>query len=51
MLESRVLFARPFELPARPFFALRQKERYRSKAADALREVISNDEDQRDRAI
>lgn len=39
-LRSRTLFALPFDLPTRAFFALRQKERYRSKAADALVEVI-----------
>jgi len=39
-LESRALFALPFDLAQRPFFGLRQKERYRSKAADALLEVI-----------
>ncbi|MGN6374920.1 MAG: LysR family transcriptional regulator [Sphingomonas sp.] len=41
-LERRSLFALPFELPARPFFGLRQKERYRSKAADALLDVIKD---------
>lgn len=40
LLESRALFALPFTLAARPFHALRQKERYRSKAADALLEAI-----------
>ncbi len=39
-VEARALFALPFELPARPFFGLRQKERYRSKAADALLDVM-----------
>lgn len=34
------LYALPFELPNRPFFALRHKERYRSKAADALLDTI-----------
>jgi len=39
-LSTGVLHHLPFELPARPFFALRHKERYRSKAADALLEMI-----------
>ena len=39
-LESQALHALPFHLPERPYFAIRQKERYRSKAADALLEVI-----------
>jgi DNA-binding transcriptional LysR family regulator len=39
-VEARMLAVLPFELPARPFFGLRQKERYRSKAADALLDVI-----------
>ena len=36
------LFARPFDLAERPFFGLRHKERYRSKAADALLAVIKD---------
>ena len=51
MLENRSLFALPFDLPARPFFGLRQKERYRSKAADALLEVIKNHDAQPDWVI
>lgn len=39
-IEARALFALPFDLAERPFFGLRHKERYRSKAADALIEVI-----------
>jgi len=39
-IEARALFALPFNLPERWYFGLRQKERYRSKAADALLEVI-----------
>jgi len=39
-IEARALYALPFELPARPFYGLRQKERYRSRAADALLDVI-----------
>ena len=35
-----ILHALPFELPVRPFFGLRHKERYRSKAADALLDMI-----------
>lgn len=35
-----ILHALPFELPDRPFFGLRHKERYRSKAADALLDMI-----------
>ncbi len=38
-VEARALFALPFDLAERPFYGLRQKERYRSKAADALLEV------------
>jgi DNA-binding transcriptional LysR family regulator len=34
------LAALPFALPERSFFGLRQKERYRSKAADALLDMI-----------
>tara|TARA_B100000678_G_scaffold158690_1_gene132608 strand:+ start:683 stop:1573 length:891 start_codon:yes stop_codon:yes gene_type:complete len=50
-LDSRELVALQLSLPARPFFALRQKERYRSKAADALLEVIQNFEAQSDWVI
>lgn len=39
-LSTGVLHALPFECPARPFFALRHKERYRSKPADALLDLI-----------
>lgn len=39
-IEARMLHVLPFALSARPFFGLRQKERYRSKAADALLEAI-----------
>ncbi len=39
-LSTGVLHSLPFELPVRPFFALRHKERYRSKAVDALLELI-----------
>jgi len=39
-LRARALSALPFESPGRPFFGLRQKERYRSKSAEALLDVI-----------
>lgn len=51
MLEHRSLFALHFDLPARPFFGLRQKERYRSKAADALLEAIKSHHAQPDLVI
>jgi len=35
-LRSNVLRRVPIDLPARPFFVVRHRERYRSKAADAL---------------
>ncbi len=40
-VETHALQVLPFHLPERPFFGIRQKERYRSKAADALLEVIA----------
>jgi DNA-binding transcriptional LysR family regulator len=39
-IKARTLSALPFAGAERPFFGLRQKERYRSKGADALLEVI-----------
>jgi DNA-binding transcriptional LysR family regulator len=39
-LDARQLSSLPFDLPERRFYALRQKERYRSKAADALLDVM-----------
>lgn len=42
LLEARALFALPLALPPRLFHGLRQKERYRSKAADALLEAIES---------
>jgi DNA-binding transcriptional LysR family regulator len=42
--ESGTLVALPFDLPNRSFFGLRHKERYRSKAADALLDVIAASE-------
>ena len=47
-LAARSLHALPFHLPRRPFFGLRQKERYRSKAADALLDIIRDHEAQPD---
>lgn len=40
-LASGKLNAAPFDLGPRTFFGLRHKERYRSKAADALLQIIS----------
>lgn len=39
-LNNGALHTLPLKFQARPFFALRHKERYRSKAADALLELI-----------
>jgi DNA-binding transcriptional LysR family regulator len=39
-LAAHALIELAFDLPARPFFGIRQKERYRSKAADALLDII-----------
>lgn len=39
-LSAGVIHPLPLALPVRPFFALRHKERYRSKAADALLKLI-----------
>lgn len=39
-LAAGTLHAAPIELPRRPFHALRHKERYRGKAADALLDLI-----------
>lgn len=39
-IETRALFRLPLDLPARPYFGIRQKERYRSKAGDALLQLI-----------
>jgi len=50
-LESGALSALPCDLPARPFFAMRHKERYRSKAAEALLEVIAGYEESVDWVI
>lgn len=50
-LATGALHALPFHLPERPFFGIRQKERYRSKAADALLEVIRDHDAQGDWVI
>lgn len=50
-LGMRALCELPFALPARPFSGLRQKERYRSKAADALLEAIRSYDAQHDWVI
>lgn len=41
----------PFDLPVRPFFALRHKERYRARAAEALLEAIAGYEESTDWVI
>ncbi len=51
LLETRALFALPFALPPRLFHGLRQKERYRSKAADALLDAIKSFDAQPDWVI
>ncbi|GHD00839.1 LysR family transcriptional regulator [Novosphingobium pokkalii] len=51
LLEARALFALPLALPPRPFHGLRQKERYRSKAADALLDTIKSFDAQPDWVI
>ncbi len=40
-LETGTLYSIPFELPDRPFFTLLYKERYRSKAVEALLDLIN----------
>lgn len=50
-IESGALSALPFDLPTRPFYGLRQKERYRSKAADALLDTIKAHNDNLDWVI
>lgn len=40
-VQGRLLHVLPFDMPERPFFALRHKERYRSKAAQALLDAIA----------
>jgi DNA-binding transcriptional LysR family regulator len=39
-VEAGTLYKAPIEFEPRPFFGLRHKERYRTKAADALLEMI-----------
>lgn len=51
LLATRALIALPFALPPRAFHALRQKERYRSKAADALIAAIRDFDVQADWVI
>lgn len=41
-LAAGTLAALPFDLGPRPFYGLRHKERYRSKAADALLDLIAD---------
>ena len=41
LVELGRLYPLPVALPARPFYALRHKERYRSRAADTLLETIA----------
>lgn len=41
-IRASTLHAGPIEFGPRPFFGLRHKERYRTKAADALLELISS---------
>jgi DNA-binding transcriptional LysR family regulator len=41
-LAAGTLHALPFDLGTRPFYGLRHKERYRSKAADALLALMNN---------
>jgi DNA-binding transcriptional LysR family regulator len=50
-LQSGTLTPIPCDLPARPFYALRHKERYRAKAAEALLEVIAGYEESLDWVI
>ena len=39
-IDAKTLHAAPIEFGARPFYGLRHKERYRSKAADALLDML-----------
>ena len=39
-LQAGTLSELPFAVPDRPFHALRHKERYRTRAADALTDLI-----------
>lgn len=41
-LNAGDLYELPFKLPERPFHALRHKERYRTRAADALTDLIKD---------
>jgi DNA-binding transcriptional LysR family regulator len=42
LIAAGVIVAASFDIPPRPFFGLRHKERYRSKAADALVQLIES---------
>ena len=44
LIAAGTVSAAAFDIPPRPFFGLRHKERYRSKAAEALLELIANRE-------
>ncbi|WP_420383737.1 LysR substrate-binding domain-containing protein [Novosphingobium sp.] len=50
-LHSGSISAPACDLPARPFFAMRHKERYRGKAAEALLDVIASYEESVDWVI
>ncbi|QJU60254.1 LysR family transcriptional regulator [Sphingomonas sp. AP4-R1] len=39
-IDAKILHAAPIEFGTRPFYGLRHKERYRSKAADALLDML-----------
>jgi DNA-binding transcriptional LysR family regulator len=42
-LQLGIMRRLPFDLPQRPFHVLRHRERYRSRAADALLEIIETE--------
>jgi len=50
-MQSGAVCALACDLPARPFFAMRHKERYRGKAAEALLDVIAGYEESVDWVI
>ncbi|WP_347342811.1 LysR substrate-binding domain-containing protein [Sphingomonas phyllosphaerae] len=39
-IEAKILYAAPIAFGSRPFYGLRHKERYRTKAADALLDLL-----------
>ncbi len=41
-LKAGILTTLPFDLPARPFWLLRHKQRYRSKAGDAFVSLLAS---------